>query len=346
MSRIFCCGLASVVLISLGSGQNPGALPKLVDTLGSFLDQGGALQEPDIRSLAPIVVVASVLENRVAIANTPSARIPAVALDLHLVRCRLENSLRTTQTISNAFDFYYFGMHSRSDWNPRYKTLFQALPGKRYIFFLSAEGNVLRSVGDVGEYSILISSGSHPGYSPPTERERSGNTLPGPEGLGRSIADILLREGGQVDVSAFSSSLFGSAIICNHWGSRYYDSQLLRALTNKPEPIRRAPCRVLTELFNSQYDCLFEIKNDANESAELRDWATRALENAARQDNELIRQLEDPASIESLNIDFPDSRNHIFEELQTLLRSPNEIIRTRACIALNRYFPHQAVPCR
>jgi len=111
----------------------------MVDTLGS-LEQTGVMFEPDFRQLAPIIVVASVLENKVVAENKPAARIREVTLDLHLVHCRLENVLRGNLD-GPVFRFYYFGQHSAQGWNPFYKMLFSAEPAKRYIFFLVRESN-------------------------------------------------------------------------------------------------------------------------------------------------------------------------------------------------------------
>src|ERR1019366_8488195 len=104
-------------------------IPALVDTLGSALEQTGTLFNPDFRRVAPIIVVASVSTNEVILQNRPAARIPNVFLDLHLVHCRVENTLRG-HIDGPEFSFYYFGQHSARGWNPFYSVLFRAEPAK------------------------------------------------------------------------------------------------------------------------------------------------------------------------------------------------------------------------
>jgi hypothetical protein len=206
--------IACAILFAACNGQR---IPALVDTLGSAPDQTGTLFSPDFRRLAPIVVVASVLKNDVILQNRPAVRIPNVALDLHAVRCSLENVLKGTIE-QPEFTFYYFGQNSARGWNPFYKILFRAEPAKRYIFFLVRENGVLRSIGDVGEYFIEVRSGAHPGYIPPDLKDGWIDQAD----LGHAVADVLLKKGDGADSSnptAFAFYLWKSVNLANRWGS-------------------------------------------------------------------------------------------------------------------------------
>jgi hypothetical protein len=140
--------------------------PVVVDTLGTLIDSSHFGNLNDARQFARVIVVATIEENRVVAKHVEAARYRGVYLDLHEVRCRLENSLRGDIT-GPALTFYYFanGKYPDSKPNPRYKQLFEAVPGYRYLLFLTSERDVLRSIGDVGSYSIRIATGTHPHIS-------------------------------------------------------------------------------------------------------------------------------------------------------------------------------------
>ena len=190
----------------------------MADTLGSAIDQTDVLFKPDIRQFAPIIVVASVLENIIVVSGTPAIRIPEVRLDLHRVRCKLENRLRG-QLPDGEFEFYYFADSKGT--NPRYKVLYSADSGGRYIFFLNFENHSLRSIGDVGEYSIEVFSGIH-------------SEIGDGEDLGRTVAKILFSRGEGFDPEAFGRELLSYISLADSWGSPIYNVELLRGLLSEP----------------------------------------------------------------------------------------------------------------
>lgn len=104
--------------------------PDLVDALGTAIDNLPSDYRGDPRELAPIIVVASVDENQAIAKHVEAARYQGVFLDLHMVRCKLENSLKGGLT-GPELRFYYFadGKYPRSKPNPHYQRLFQAKPG-------------------------------------------------------------------------------------------------------------------------------------------------------------------------------------------------------------------------
>jgi len=326
-----------LIIVTLWSCQKRKS--DLADTLGApiadgRLDQGiGVWREPsDPLGLVPIIVVGSVEENRIVGKHIRAARYKDVYLDLHEVRCHRENSLKGGLT-EQEFTFLYFaaGMYPDSAPNPRYKRFFKADPGSRYLFFLTREGGVLRSVGDVGEYSVLIASGRH--------KERQI----GSEEIGRRIAEILLTPADGSDLNLMATTLFNSSEVAENWGSRPIAAKLLRELLMFGEPVRSQACGLLIARFFGQYDCLQAIADDPNESDGNRREALQELRAKTAERERFLEDLKDPARLTFQ--DFAgDSRHRLREELETLLLNPDAIQHQRACQALKRYFPGVAEP--
>ena len=61
-----------------------------------------------------------------------------------------------------ALTFYYYAFSTQSEVGPPGGAkLYSSYPGKRYIFFLQSFPGGYRSVGDVTDYALLVSSGRH-----------------------------------------------------------------------------------------------------------------------------------------------------------------------------------------
>ena len=315
-------------------------IPAIVDTLGSATDQTGVLMEPDLRRFAPIIVVASVLENEI-IQKRPAARMPKVLLDLHRVKVHLETTIRSPEfgwPLKNLalpeVTFYYFDQDFYSPQpNPNYKWTLEAKPRERYIFFLSVEKGVLRSIGDVGEYSVRVLSGAHPDYKVPSN-------------LGIAVADILLTKDAGFDAERFAKTLDRSINLADRWGSRLHNIQLLRVLVTESEPVRSAACYELVTYYNGQYDCLYRIRDDTQEPEAVREQARSLLGKQTARDARLLEVLKDPAHLSYLPvIGMTDSRRQVLEELQSLLAATNPGVRESACGTLRRYYPHDHEAC-
>lgn len=306
--------------------------PVLVDTLGTLIDNGHFSYWNDPRKLAPFIIVASVDENRVVAKHVEAARYAGLYLDLHQVRCKRENSLRGSLPDPEV-TFYYFadGRYPDSKPNPRYKQLFKADPGRRYLFFLTRDRDVLRSIGDVGDYSIPVATGTRP------------EATTQDEDIGKRISEILLTPAKGADFDMMAGMVSAYSRIADVWDSRLHAVQLLRRLTALSEPIRSQACGVLVESYYGQEDCLSEIVEDARESVENRQTASRLLKEKNTHLQRVIASLKDPAS--QAYLDYAgDSRRRIREELQTLLFSSNPTLRERTCTALKRYYPYDVDP--
>jgi len=323
---ISACGTLSLLLIS---NCYAASAPPLIDTLGSAMDQTEVVFSPDLRQFAPIVLVGFVHENRV-VESRPAARAPGVVLDLHLVRTSLEVPIRGRLN-SREVEFYYFVQSPQSPQpNARYKRLFEAEQGRRYIFFLCEENGVLRSVGDVGEYSVPVLSGTHSGYHP--DASNPGDT----------VADILLTLGSGASPEAFARSLRSSSIVSDAWGSRPHTVRLLRKLLTNAGPIRESACIVLTTRYNGQHDCEYGV----DRSGQREESSFRAYLQDAR-DARLLAALRSTGSLDLPIIGTPDSRKRMREELQSIAGSENPALRGASCAVLAKYYPGEVIPeCR
>jgi hypothetical protein len=325
--------IACMAALALGGCQSR---PKLVDTLGASVGgQQLSIWDHDVRELAPIIVVASVEKNEVVAKHVEAARYGGVYLDLHVVRCKRENSLKGGLT-GPELTFLYFadGRHPGFEPNPIYRRLFRAEPGRRYLFFLTRDRGVLRSIGDVGQYSIPVSTGAH-AETPVSDGD-----------VGKRISEILLAPEAGADLGMMAQGMLDYSRIADAWGSRLLTVQLLRNLLPLAEPVRSAACSVLATNYLGQADCLQAVADDVNESPELRQEALSELKRPSVSRRELLAILEDPAHLDQLDYggSARDSRRRLREELETLLLASDTILRDRACKALKRYCPWDAEP--
>jgi hypothetical protein len=303
--------------------------PPFTDTLGAISGcRPLTLWSNEIQEIAPIIIAGTVEENSVVSKHLRSSRYPDVYLDLHRVRCKRENSIRGGLTDNNLTFFYFAdGAYPDSKANPCYRRLFEANPRSRYIFFLSWDRGALRSIGDVGDFSILISSGRHP------------DLAVGDSNAGATLSELLLKPGDGTDLRLLAMRLPDYAMIADWWGSRILTVRLLRSLLSAPEPVRSRACGELVAFYPGQDDCLETITRDPSESAEIRRWASDELHEATARRDRLVRSLKDPANFEYLDW-AGDSRSRLREELEAILIAPDATLHALACGALRRYYPY------
>lgn len=307
--------------------------PAMIDTLGTPIDAMSLRTWQhwrDFERLAPIIVGGVVIADQIVARHVESVRCPGVYLDLHTVKVKVENNIRG-DLVGSEVAFHYFsdGRYLGSRASPYHKRLFRAESGGRFVFFLTREREVLRSVGDVGDYSIRIYTGVH-----------SQASLAG-DPPGTRLSRMLLEPGEGVDLEAMASQLLDYNEIASVWSSRPQAVELLRKLTHLPEPIRSAACGVLTASYYGQYDCLEDIASDKDESSANRQIAEAELENQREVTDRVIRDLRDPARLGYQDFGW-DSRRRLLEEFEVLLFTRNRQLFTEACTALRRYFPYES----
>jgi hypothetical protein len=307
--------------------------PKLVDYMGTTVGdpQPFSNWQPDARELAPIIVVAYVERNEIVAKHVEAAHYRGVYLDLHAVRCKVENSLKWVLADTEP-TFYYFGDGKYPDSKWIRRATFQAEPGSRYLFFLTRDRDgVLRSIGDVGDYSILISTGAHP-MSLTKDRD-----------VGTLISEILLTMGEGADLERTAKLLLQYSRIADVWGSRPLSVQLLRRLLTLPEPLGSQACGVLTAHYLAQEDCIQAVVQNDKLPVELRQRAQAELKEKSGERDAIFQSLKDPAQFGYLDW-AGDSQRRLREELETLLFAPDAALHARACTALSRYFPYDSEP--
>jgi hypothetical protein len=321
------------LIFSLGFALVGGAFNgplDLHDFLGTLIDSS----QPwvDFRTIAPIVVVATVVSNEPEGTPTEARRFSGVFLQLRRITCHLENSLRGPRP-ADQFVFYYFAEAKSLSVTPMpiHRQVLEAKVGKRYLLFLCRERDILRSIGDVGPYTIPVLSGAH------------SNTEITSGDLSLSIPYILLKPGANFNSNEFANDILYARSTSDQVGSRLYTVRLLSQLLSQPEPLRSAACFELAHSYYGQYSCLSQLKADPNLPAAVRSHASDVLYEQTRLNAILKQELSDSATLGFTKLPNPDSRKANYEELQLILSDPDLVVRKLACAALQRYYPYQRV---
>jgi len=220
------------------------------DLLGSLIDQAGYSEGDHIDFLrtAPIVLLATVVHNDPIRQPKEASRIRSYRVQLRKVVARVEEELRRDlgdfpKLAGGNVEFYYYAATEPSAYQPFHKFFYQADQGGRYLFFLMRHGDLLRSVGDVGSYSIPVFSGR---LRPPSNE---------PNSYGARISEILLSIGEGFDEEKLAASLWRARGIAERVGSRDATIRLLKELLKGPPPVQAAACRELNRGSPEHYDC-------------------------------------------------------------------------------------------
>jgi hypothetical protein len=316
------------------------ALGQTGDLVGSLIDQAGRYPEEYLR-LSPIIIAATVISNEETGRLRPSIWLPDMRVQPHKVVCQVEEVIRLDNKPLPAgeLDFLFFATELNA-YNPFHKVPFQAVPGRRYLFALIRQGSGLRSIGDVGDYSVGVYSGFHP----PTTRVNGKSLSESSQAeIGNRISQILLQRGDGLDPAEFSLNLAKYILIAEALSSHLQTYNLLHTLLrDSHEPsVQASACFELNRYFPGQYECLERLQYEERQDTQARLKARERLEEARRVDEELLKSLRDPAWLGTSNLLKPDSREQNYEQLQILLGHPKALFRNLACAALQRYYPHR-----
>jgi hypothetical protein len=171
---------------------------------------------------APVIVLGHVLQVDEIGQPQQSSREPRIGTQLTRITIGVEEVIKGNVKL-NQIEFYYFTFSpaaSEVDLGvPRY------LPdvGQRRIYFLKPSYGSYRSVGDVTDYTLRVSSGSHTkGFC----RGKSPN---------RCIAEILLLPQADVDTKLFIVDLIRSEYVAEVLCSRLTAEDLMQKLTHHPD---------------------------------------------------------------------------------------------------------------
>jgi hypothetical protein len=169
---------------------------------------------------APIIVEGRVCEFTEVGAPRRSPGAPRIKSQPNKIKISVEHVAKGN-IASSSIEFYYFTFSSASDVDlgvPFYRPAV----GQHRIFFLKRWRDTYRSVGDVMDYTLVVSSGVH-------EKGICRGKSPG-----CCVAEILLVPGSAPDIYWFSRSLVKSEYVARTVCSPSVGRNLLVSLTNNP----------------------------------------------------------------------------------------------------------------
>ncbi len=171
---------------------------------------------------AEIVVVARVAGFRGVGAPRPSTALPRMLIECAEITGDVENVLKGDYTGRTIRFFYYlYSSRNRVDLGP---PRYVPAEGQRRVFFLVREGSSLRSVGDVRDYTLKVSSGFH--------RSSSLDGL----SFGQRLASVLLTPGEGYHSRDFAISLGQAEYVSDRVAGSRYTDELLERLESGADP--------------------------------------------------------------------------------------------------------------
>lgn len=172
---------------------------------------------------APLIVLGSVTDVNLIGQPTPSGSDRRIGVQLTRIKIKVEEAIKgdVPGGILELYYFVYAPQASEMDLGvPRY------IPtvGQRRIYFLKRDNGRYRSVGDVLDYTVRVSSGKHP-------EDFCSNETPG-----CCIAELLLIPQEGIDPGWFVvdmvSAQYIAEVLCSHRKSQ----ELLRNLVHHTDP--------------------------------------------------------------------------------------------------------------
>lgn len=171
---------------------------------------------------APLIVLGRVVNVSGIRDPKPSRVDPRVKVRLARIRVEVENLIKGAYS-KPYLDFYYYLYSPDQSSIDLGTTRYLPSVGQRRIYFLKRSDGVLRSVGDVTDYTLRVSTGRH---SP----DFCGGTNPG-----CCIAELLLSPGRDVDIQSFVVDLDKYAYVARTLCSERRAKELLSALARNQE---------------------------------------------------------------------------------------------------------------
>jgi hypothetical protein len=217
LATIAAVAIGQLSLIMAGCARAP--------DLPDIFQRSGGSKSFDVEMAAPVVVVGLVERSDEVGRPRRSRRDARLGIQLTRVQIQVEQVLRGA-VAKGALKFYYYAFSTQSEVPPPSGAkLYSSYPGKRYIFFLQGFPGGYRSVGDVTDYALLVSSGRH------------GEDFCRGESVGCCIARILLVPGEGYDAQNMASDLtfntYPAKVLCSQ--ERALD--LVQKLEHSPDPV-------------------------------------------------------------------------------------------------------------
>lgn len=165
---------------------------------------------------APLVLVAMVTEVRAIGAPQKVDRLPRMLIECAEITANVEGVLRGEFSAQSVKFFYYtLSKYSALDLGP---PKYIPIVGQRRIFFLRFEGNLIRSIGDVRDYTLRVFSGYH--------NIPDLNSLP----FGQKVAVVLLTPGQRYNSVELARTLGDGVFVSDQLNSVKYTDMLLKSL--------------------------------------------------------------------------------------------------------------------
>lgn len=216
-AAVAAVAIGQISLISIGCTRAP--------DLPDLFQMSGRGKSFDVELAAPVVVVGFVERSDEVGHPRRSRGDQRLGVQLTRVRIRVEQVLRGA-IAQSALTFYYYAFSPSGEVGPPGGAkLYSSYPGKRYIFFLQSFPGGYRSVGDVTDYALLVSSGRH------------GEDFCRGELVGCCIARILLVPGEGYDAQAFARELTWNAYPTKVMCSQERALDLVQNLEHSPDPL-------------------------------------------------------------------------------------------------------------
>lgn len=187
---------------------------------------------PPLRTMrsASLVVVGRVTSVQPVGGVRNATRAPELRIRLARVTLAVENVLRGSRSDATLTFYYYAFSAYRGTSLPFHLYLYRPERDIRRIFFLKEEDGIVRSVGDVIDYTIPVWSGSHEGLTPPSQ-------------LCQAISWILLTPGKGAQVDTFAEHLYGGLSVAIGFDCEPYALAQLEALLTSDNTLVRTEAR-------------------------------------------------------------------------------------------------------
>ncbi len=319
--------IAPLFLLAQLGGENP--KNELHDLLGTSLDY--QVNRLVAAAQAPLILAGRVMANRSVGPIKPSRRFPTVPVALREVDLEVEIVLRshlTHKPVPSRTNIYYYSQEVAPgmEGNPFHKLLYEAVPGRRYVFFLLCERGLLRSIGDVGQYSIEIRSGRH-------SAEEINRHCGGSPSLSCQLPWLLLTPGEDMDARHFAAGLSQARVFADMVGSRKRTLGLLEKLPGSDLHVDAESCHELVRMYYGKWRCLERLRDDERQPASVRSYAATRMAVAIRLESELLGRLKSGV-LSFPGLQNPDSLQAMKEEVEMLIDHPDPKVQSIAASLL------------
>jgi hypothetical protein len=304
---------------------------------------------PDVKQLvsrSSAIVVGTVACAKAIREGVPARKQPELLLDQIRADVAVENVLLgDIKQTRLEIEFFAYSRKNRGGYTG--PSLLTVGPGERWMFFLTRESGVYRSVADVrGSNALTVGSGLHKNVRHFDDPQSAWMVLyTSDTDIGNSISDVLLDLGEGYSASGVARTLNSSVYVSSTLSTRKKTvARLLKLVANEREPVIGAEaCLILAEQFYGQYACLQKFLDNPALSADVHKSMMEMQSKRLNWNKRLKYDLRvRPLFAFSM---VPDSILGVRDELELLLDDPDSELRQLACAALKQNYPDSLTKC-